>query len=314
MRRLLIALGAVLLTAQSAQAQSCWYAEGTNASQLYCHSVLHTAQLVQAATGIALIGGNPVAGASSTLGMRIGSVPRISVTARGTGAFAELPNIERTNSTGTDKTVIRSINVDAAIGLLSGWSVAPTIGGVGSVDLVASMGKASLPDQFTESPFSWALGARIGVLRESFTMPGVSLTGLYRGIGDVRYGEVTLADTDAAFTLENNSALSLRVVAGKRLFIVGANVGLGWDKLDSDPSTVVRDFTPSGPMGVPSAFTVTRSTAFANLTWTTLILNAVIEGGYQRGGRSFDRALPSGQRSRTDDHTYYGSLALRLAL
>lgn len=304
----------VYFGASEARAQSCWYSTNDSAAQRYCHSVLHTAQLVQPAVVIALAGGNPVAGASSTLGMRIGSIPRISLTARLSGAFEELPKIERASSTGTDKTIVRAMNLDASVALLSGWTVAPTIGGVGSIDIVASLGKATLPDEFTKAPASWGLGVRLGLLRESFTMPGVSVTGMYRRIGDIRYGNDPLTDTDATFTLENNEVTSVRAVVGKRLFVVGANLGIGWDKIEGDPRATIRDYAPSGPLGVPRTFNTTRRTVFANLTWTMLILNAVIEGGYQSGGDRFDSPLPSSQPGRTTESTYFGSVALRLAL
>lgn len=304
----------VCFGASNASAQGCWYSTNDSANQRYCHSTLHGAQLVQPAVAIALAGGNPVAGASSTLGMRIGSIPRISLTARLSGAFQELPNIERASSTGMDKTIVRAMNLDASVALLSGWTVAPTIGGVGSIDIVASIGKTALPAEFTKAPASWALGARLGLLRESFTMPGVSVTGTYRRIGDIRYGNDPLTNTDATFTLDDNQVTSFRAVVGKRLFVVGANAGIGWDRIEGDPRASIRDYASQGPLGVPRRFSTTRRTVFANLTWTMLILNAVIEGGYQSGGDSFDLPLPASQPSSTAENTYFGSLALRLAL
>lgn len=310
----ILAVYFAIFGASNASAQSCWYSTNDSPGQRYCHATLHGAQLVQSATVIALAGGNPVPGASSTLGMRIGSIPRISVSGRATGAFTKLPGIERTSATGMDNTLVRSLNLDASVALLSGWAIAPTIGGVGSFDIVASVGKASLPSEFTQSPASWALGARLGVLRESFTMPGVSLTAMYRSIGDIRYGSDPLSGTDATFTLEDNQVASYRAVIGKRLFVLGANAGIGWDHIEGKPRATIRDFTTTAPLGSPREFNTTRQTVFANVTWTMLILNAVLEGGYQKGAGSFDLPLPSGQPSRTQNNTYYGSLALRLAL
>jgi hypothetical protein len=36
---------------------------------------------------------------------------------------------------------------------------------------------------------AWALGARVGILRESFTAPGVSVSAMYRSIGSFSYGD-----------------------------------------------------------------------------------------------------------------------------
>ena len=74
-----------------------------------------------------------------------------------------------------------------------------------------------------------------------------------------------------------------------------ATAGIGWDR-----------FTGSAQAQDAANFDVTaddfsndRTTIFGNLSWTMLILNIVGEGGVQKGG---------------PDDTYYGSLAVRIAL
>ncbi|MGQ0812905.1 MAG: hypothetical protein ACT4O1_00365 [Gemmatimonadota bacterium] len=303
---------ALLICAIPARAQDCWITAGTDANARYCNAVAQAATIAQPTIGLAFTAGNPVPGASSTLGMRIGKIPRITVAGRISGAFMNLPKVQTATSSGSDKSLARTLNVDAAVGILSGWSLAPTIGGFGSLDLIASAGKLSLPDEFSETPSSWAVGARLGILRESFTAPGISITGMYRRIGDVQYGESSTSDV--TFTLQDNSALSVRAIAGKRLFVVGANVGLGYDRFSSEAQARRHDIPTDDVLRPPHDLDANRYTAFGNLTWTMLILNAVIEGGYQRGGDEFTAPLPAGHQSRTQNSTYYGSLAIRLAL
>jgi hypothetical protein len=311
MRALAIVAFAMIGVVQQAAAQdgTCWL----NDLGDMCNAIAQHAQMTQAAVGIASIGGNPVPGASSTLGMRIGKIPRITVALRGTAAFMNLQNVRPEDTGDDEKGVATSVNLDAAVGLLSGWSLAPTIGGFGSVDLLASVGRLMMPDEFTQSGTSWAVGARLGILRESFTAPGVSVTGMYRSIGDIRYGTTDGCEVDACatYTLTDNKAMSLRAVIGKRLFVLGANAGIGYDKFSSQPNVI---FGSTGS-GLYSELEQDRFTAFGNVAWTMLIVNVVVEGGYQRGDGEFGpMMLPPPFESRTQNSTYYGSLAVRLAL
>lgn len=263
-----------------------------------CFKMFTAAEISQVRSGIALSGGNPIMGASSTLGMRLGAIPRVTIAARMTGARLEMPDLETPTSTETVSSLPRSLNVDASIGVFSGLSLFPTVGGFGSIDLIASYGKLSLPDGdgFTTDPSSFAGGVRVGILRESFTAPGISVTAMYRKIGDIENEHTATG----AFRLTNNSAVSLRGTVGKRLLMLGATVGVGYDSYSSELEAF-------GPISVPpTSFAVSsddfknsRTTLFANLSWTMLVLHIVGEGGVQRGG---------------DEDALFGSLAVRLAL
>lgn len=268
------------------------------AGNTFCERMGLAAELTQVRTGIGLAGGNPVPGASSTLGMRLGAIPRVTIAGRMTGVQLDVPNTTDPNSTEEVGDFPRSLNLDAAVGVFSGLSLAPTIGGFASIDLVASYGSLGLPDEFLqESIQSWAVGVRLGILRESFTAPGVSITGMYRSIDDVQLGS-TLGPADGPgtyFRVSDTKLWSARATVGKRILMLGATAGIGWDR-----------FTSSAQAQDAANFAVTaddfsndRTTIFGNLSWTMLILNIVGEGGVQKGG---------------PDDTYYGSLAVRIAL
>ncbi|HSL69069.1 MAG TPA: hypothetical protein VK864_02450, partial [Longimicrobiales bacterium] len=51
----------------------------TEQTRRFCNLVVEAIEIAQPHIGLALTGGNPVPGANSTLGMRVGSVPRISI-------------------------------------------------------------------------------------------------------------------------------------------------------------------------------------------------------------------------------------------
>jgi hypothetical protein len=300
---------ALLLVASMAHAQTCGSSTG-------CNAVQQAAEIVQPQMGIGLSGGNPVAGASSTLGMRIGSIPRVTLGARLSGVrFTEGVRPDNPNQ----DFITTALNFDAAVGIFSGFRLVPTIGGFGSIDAVLSIGTLRTSDDkgFEDDPGSWAIGARLGILRESFTAPGVSVTAMYRHIGDLGW-EAPNDDTvdpfaSQSYELTDNSAFSLRAVVGKRLFVLGATAGIGYDKYKSTISGSYSCVT----CGPTASFNIDehksdRTTIFGNVSWTLLILNVVAEGGWQSGGDAFTAPLPSGQSSKTDKSTAYGSLAVRL--
>lgn len=314
MKKLLFVVAALAVSTSQMEAQSCAIDEqAIDPRSAYCNAVIHAAEVAQPIVGIGFAAGNPIPGASSTLGMRLGKIPRLTLAGRMSGAFLETPNVERRSDSGTRKGLARSLNVDAAVGVLSGWSLAPTIGGFGSLDVIASAGTMSLPGEFTEKPASWAVGARVGILRESFTAPGISVTGMYRSIGDYRYGTTNPGVDAASFELRDNSVTSLRAIIGKRLFVIGANVGVGYDKYSSKALAVVGGDAPTA-LVAPTIIEPSHTSVFANLVWTMLLLNVVAEGGYQRGGDAFTAPMSGGHTSRTENSSYYGSLAVRLAL
>src|SRR5690606_3423386 len=179
-------------------------------------SIADAAVSVPARLAIAATGGNPVPGTASTLGMRVPGSPRWSLALRSTLARAHIPPI-----IGTDHTpAFWSIGADASIGIFNGFMLLPTIGGFGSIDALGSFGVLSVPegDGFeTDSPVTWAIGARVGIRRESYTAPGVSVSAMYRSLPDLAYAQ----DSTASFANDDQSVMTYRATVGKRILGVG---------------------------------------------------------------------------------------------
>jgi hypothetical protein len=301
------------LAAQQESLQQC---AANTVNQAHCNSIVEAMQITQPRVALAIAGGNPVPGASSTLGMRLGSVPRLSFGARVTMVRLELPPMTASNSTQEVNERVLGANFDASIGIYSGLSVAPTVGGVGSIDLVAGLGRVGLPDEdgFTRNVVSWGIGARLGILRESFTAPGVSVTAMYRGLSDIEYADGSTGARGPYFELSGNRMLSLRGVVGKRLLAFGTMAGVGYDRVTSDV-TFGTDFTSTGASVFrEDGFRTSRTTAFGSVQYTLLILSIVGEAGWQLGGDEFTAPLPSGQSSMTEKKAFFGSIALRLSI
>ncbi|MFW6080210.1 MAG: hypothetical protein ACODAE_11355, partial [Gemmatimonadota bacterium] len=200
---------------------------------------------------------------------------------------------------------------------LEGFSPAATVGGVGSLDLLGEIGVVSLPsdDGFRDDPFTWSLGARLGLLRESFTLPGISVTAMYRRIGDVGMGDPSLAGTDGFFALDGVSAWTVRGAVGKRLFTFGLTAGIGYDHYSSDVRFGVADPATGASFLTPEVedFDNDRYMLFGNISWTLLILHAVAELGWQSGADDVSRILPSGADD-ADGGSLFGGIAIRLSI
>jgi hypothetical protein len=311
-----LVLAAAQLEAQSTSLRAqCVDASRAQVRQL-CENVADAAVILQPRVGVALSGGNPVPGSASTLGMRLGTLPRVSLGLRVSAAAVELPPVERIG-VGNDVTFpVGSIGVDASMGLYQGMALLPTVGGFGSIDLLASAGIVPLPrgEGFDNgSAASWAAGARIGVLRESFTAPGISVDVMYRGVGDVVYGSQELSDRDAYLAVRDYRVTSVRGTVGKRLFGFGLTGGVGQDWYRADVSARVRDATVAQPERVlqlqESNLRTSRTSVFGNFSLTILILNLATELGWQQGGTAVD-----GASDRVERGGLFGGVAVRLAI
>jgi hypothetical protein len=286
----------------------------------FCERVGQAVDILRPRLAVVFAGGNPVPGTASTLGMRLGTMPRISVAARTTMIPVSMPPFRRVESTDDVEFIARSFNVDGSVGLFSGLSIFPTIGGVGSVDVILSAGISPVPAEPglkpATKPGSWAAGARVGIIRESFTAPGISVSGVYRKVGDVVYGDSTDAFigsfdrlTDAYIRIEDMSVMSFRAAIGKRIpaIGVGATAGAGLDRYAS----TIRYGAANSAGTVPDTKS-DRKSAFVNASWTFILVNVTGELGWQQGGK--DPNDPHISTDKLKKAGYFGGIALRIAL
>jgi len=257
-----------------------------------------------------------VPGTASTMGMRIGTLPRVGIGIRVSAAETDLPPVEHVNDDDDVLFPLGSINGDVTVGVFSGFTVAPTVGGMGAIDLLGSIGIIPLPggEGFDDSsPLTWALGARLGIIRESFTAPGVSVSAMYRKLDDVAYGSEDLSDRDAFFRVTNYDVMSLRATVGKRLLGFGLTAGAGYDQYDADVAAVVRDPTVTQPTRTlqleESGLSTSRASLFGNVSFTLLILNLSAEAGWQQGGDAIE-----GASDKLDKGALFGGIAIRIAI
>lgn len=303
---ILLAVGSADVRAQSLREQCAAAASGTLQS---CEALADAALMMPQRTAIAAAGGNPVPGTASTIGMRVPGSPRWSVALRSTAARASLPPF---GSNEAERPVLWGVHVDASAGVFNGFNLLPTIGGFASLDVIASagvLGAAGADDFELSSPLTWGLGARVGILRESFTAPGVSISAMYRSLPDVELGE---PGTGPYFENAGQNVISLRGTVGKRVLGIGLTGGIGYDRVGADLGAQYAEPGPTLPRPViveEDDVTSSRTSFFGNITYTLLILNMAAELGWQEDG---DR--PSGAHRDAGRGGLFGGIAFRLAI
>ena len=279
----------------------------------YCRVVALGAEALLPAIGLAATSGNPVPGTASTLGMRLTSMPRWTFGGRLTIAHGSGPALARREETNASTAVTPlAIAVDGSVGLLPGWSPLPTVGGVGSLDILFGGGVSPLirSDEYGGSGgWSFAAGARLGLLRESFTLPGVSASVMYRQVRDVRLGDDELEETDS-FLRTDLQILSARAVASKAVLLLNLTGGVGYDVLAGDVEMGYA--TLAGPARLTAeGARMDRVLVFGEVSYTLMVLNFVLSGGVQSGPDLDD--FPEGPDFRADG-AWFASAAMRLSI
>ena len=266
---------------------------------------------VAAGIGLVAAGGSEIPGTSSTLGWRRGLGPRLAVSARLNGARVPLPAVDQASSSRLPglRSLMSAASLEAAVGLFDGARAAPLYGGILALDAIASAGMIRLPrgDGFQGDAFSAGIGARLGLLRESFDVPGISVSAMRRFFGEVRLG----ADGAPAALRLKSAATSVRAVIGKDLPAAGVVVGAGWDRYSGD-ATLEGAASPGGRSGsvALSGPPVDRLLVFGALSRTWQVIQVTGEFGWAAG---FDE--PPGRATMPFDPgagSIFGSLSLRI--
>jgi hypothetical protein len=289
--------------------------------------------------GIVAAGGNPTLGTASTGGVRLGFLPRANAAVRLTGARVQVPSITdppgAIDSDGEEMAAALSLNLDASVSLFPGVSLAPTVGGFGALDLLASAGWMPLESLGGEgwkgSTTTWGVGARLGLLRESFTTPAVAASLMYRRVGEAQYGDVcpdardedgscgvdAPLDGDAGQFTTGVQSWSARAVVSKRLLGLGLSGGVGYDRFQtSDASVEALGPIPGGVAYARRRVELedSRFSVFAGASYALLVGSVTLEGGWMQGGAERAVANDVQMEHDPDAGTFFGSLGVRISL
>ena len=286
---------------------------GTLGGPTACQGAAVATRLAQAGVGLSLAGGNAFQGAASTLGRRFGASPRVAFAGR--VGVTRFPVLDRfggnTGSSSADWALATSFQGQVTVGVLDGFSPGPTVGGLLSLDLLANAGIALLPggQGFQGNVASWGYGARVGIIRESFTLPGITLSATRRHGGEVDQGAGGLARVH----LDDVVTTSLRMVVGKELMFGGILAGAGWDRYASDGEIrYVGPVLQVPPDPTPlNGFDSSRLLFFGSWSRTFLVMQISTEFGWARG---FDSETPLFQTVDEGAGSFFGTFSLRLTI
>jgi len=313
-----------------------------------CAQMVNALTTVQPTVGIAFSGGNPVLGTGTTIGKRLGVLPRVSVSARANVALVDLPDIFRggysneltaqqpqLGAAPTAGVPVGAVQGDLVIGLFDGISPGPMLSGIGSIDLLGSFSLLPKVDAagVSESITNYGAGARIGLLRQGLVTPGISVSAMYRVMDDIAFGSID--DGDPGEFAANLRTLSVRGVVSKGILAFDLAVGAGYDRYTSDVSVgwmldcktpECESYQPGGAEIVGrfnGKLTTSAWNVFGNVALDLLVLSIVGELGYQKAVDTIsvddlqEAGLPSSRNLTAEDlggGRLFGSIGLRLTL
>lgn len=252
-----------------------------------CGELRLAARALSTGLTLAQTGGSPLPGAASTLGRRFATTPRWALAARTGFTSFDLPDIRSGNvPAAANGVTATTIEGTVAIGVLEGFSPQPTVGGVLALDVLGKLGKTfvSEGEGFDQNPAHFGYGVRLGLFRESFTLPGVSVSAMR-----VHSGKVELSGgLNGIGTAEvESTTTSIRGTVGKDFMALGVLAGIGWDRISSEGLLRARPLPGSANTSeVVERFAGLRSdqtTLFLGLSRTILVAQMGLEAGWAKG-------------------------------
>lgn len=269
--------------------------DNTKIAQDACQKAIDLFKHMAPQLGAVLAGGNPTQGASGALG----GLGHFSFGIRANALQGSLPEVDKVvpSPRGAELTTYTSdskpigfVTADVALGLYRGINAS----GLGALDALVS---ASYIPEYTNGTVDVTLpsgsialgfGAKVGLLTETATRPGLSVSFLERNLPTV---DITGVSGDDRLLLEDVKvkARSWRAVAGKKILLLGVGAGYGRDTYDSHARITVivapRQPTPGGTGG-PIELTqkLSRNNFFGTVWIQSKVLRIVGEIGRVSGG------------------------------
>jgi hypothetical protein len=311
--------------------RATWTGPRARLRHLFAYRGETGAHALQGAVGLLAASGGPIPASPSTAGQRMEGSPRW-VLDLGTGFVrANLPANRGAADADHDRSaLLLAPRATLAAGIFQGVSPSPTVGGMGSLDLVGELRLLPVfaPDGVSGASVAWGVGARIGVVRESFTLPGLTLVAMHRRAGaTVSEGPlVTLPLEDEGTTLTlrevvevKPSISSLRAVAGKDLMQIGVSAGVQWDRIRGDARVWVLEDADAeaartaGTTPTSMPLPMDRTTWFVGLNRTWVVTQVSLELGWSPAADAPEEPGSTGFPAyRGADGALSGALSFRI--
>lgn len=296
----------------------CEAADLEPAQRPLCRDAAISLELLQPEFGLALASGNPVLGTASPIPGRFRFLPRFHIGGRVSFAPVTVPNTldfssGNAGSGGRLDFTLFAPQVDLSVGIFEGAQLGSTLDGFASIELLASLTAVVTPagEGFQNDATGYGLGARVGLLRESFIAPGISFSALYKWFGRIRQGDLS-AGQDARVGLDMRVA-SLRAGISKSFAALGLAITLGYDSHWSDVSLALRDpslgETTVVAEDAPLELQSERFSAFVDFSYIVVFANFVAELGWQEA-----QDLVTSTGDEITSGNLFGSIGIRFTL
>lgn len=313
------ALLSALAPAVMAQAAECGEFNGSQQESRICNAAVDGTRAFHPVAGLLVSGGNPVIGSGDALG----GLGHFSLTARVNGVNVVFPDLDYMGEQDTvpaqDELFAPAPLVEGAVGIWDGLA-----GGLLAVDLLGSaqlLPTDQIDDLRIEDDarrigsiaLGFGFGARVGVLSERGPLPAVSVSVMRRNIPQLIYGDVDAGD-QYTYSVDLH-ATNLRVVASKKVSILGLAAGLGWDKYTGDAGVLFREPSLLGNGDIRSLgidLDNSRIMGFVNAGFDFNAVKLIGEAGYQ-GGRD-QRLTTDFEGIDTESGKFFAGIGLRVGI
>jgi hypothetical protein len=284
---------------------------GRGGTPALCLSSAVTSRALMGHTALVAGFGSEVAGTASNLGTRVGGGPRIALSLR--AGVADIGVVDPNDPAGATETgfLLPALHAGITLGLFDGVRIMPTVGGFLSTDVFAGVTTIFLPtsEGFADSERAYSVGVRIGIFREGFTIPGLSVSVARRFVGTVDFGDTSGGGASSSRVAP--SVTAYRATIGKDLHAVEVMAGVGREEISGDATIAVQDGL-GGYVQATGDLGGSRWLYFGSAAMTfSIVLTMAVEGGWAGG---FD-AVPgyAGDYDSTSG-TPFGALSFRLTL
>ncbi len=160
-----------------------------------------------------LVGGEPLPG-----------LPNFTL---GTGVAAYKVNYEDINTGESKSTYFPTVFATVRLGLFGGFSL-PAVSGIGSLAIGARLGAITAGPENTVTVTGGEL--RVGLLNDSISTPGVSVSFTYNQVSDIKFGQ----DNDDAQAVIKAHNMGVKAVVQKELLIFTPYVGIGQEQFSTE--------------------------------------------------------------------------------
>lgn len=222
--------------------------------------------------GQAVAGGSPLTAPAATTG----GLGHFQVGVSAAVTRVEIEDARRPTGTLDFFQPVGTIN--AALGIARGRSA-----GLGAIDLVGRIGPLVAREDYRDSRMLYALGVRIGLLREGVLAPSISATIMRAWVENLEYGD---PERDEISFEGDVRALSARLEASKGLALVTPYAGIGYDRAEIEAAYRIPASRSTGGRDITGRTETsgTHHKAYAGIDFALALAIATIEAGIHDGG------------------------------